>query len=55
MLLVAAACATTAWAGAGPLVQVSNTSPFANCTADDVEAAGTNFLTAVEPWIVVNQ
>jgi len=54
MLLVAAACSTTAWAGA--LVQVTGASPFTGCTADDVGGQpGTNYLhSEVEPWIVVN-
>jgi hypothetical protein len=48
-----------AWAGAfvaGPLVQVSGTSPFVGCTADDVAGQpGINFLhSEVEPWIDVN-
>jgi hypothetical protein len=40
----------------GPLVQVSGTSPFDNCTADDVAGqSGTNFPDSeVEPWIDVN-
>ncbi len=41
---------------AGPLVQVSGTSPFAACAADDVAGqTGTNFLhSEVEPWVDVN-
>ena len=41
---------------AGPLVQVSGTSPFAACTADDVPGqSGEVFLNSeVEPWIDVN-
>ena len=40
----------------GPLVQVSGTSPFNSCTADDVGGqSGTNFPDSeVEPWIAVN-
>jgi hypothetical protein len=40
----------------GPLVQVSGTSPFAGCTADDVAGqTGTVFPNSeVEPWIDVN-
>jgi hypothetical protein len=42
--------------GTGPLVQVSGTSPFAGCTADDVaRQSGEVFLNSeVEPWIDVN-
>jgi hypothetical protein len=48
-----------AWAGpyiAGPLVQVSGTSAFAGCTADNVAGqSGTVYLhSEVEPWIDVN-
>lgn len=41
---------------AGPLVQVSGTSPFLGCTADAVgDQSGTVFLNSeVEPWIDVN-
>jgi len=41
---------------AGSLVQVSGTSPFATCTADNVSSQpGTNFLNSeVEPWVDVN-
>ena len=41
---------------AGPLVQVSGTSAFLGCTADDIAAqSGTVFLNSeVEPWIDVN-
>jgi BNR repeat-like domain len=41
---------------ADPLVQVSDTSPFDDCTADDVAGqTGTNFPDSeVEPWIDVN-
>jgi hypothetical protein len=41
---------------AGPLVQVSGSSPFATCTADNVGGqSGTNYLNSeVEPWIDVN-
>ncbi|MGH8829080.1 MAG: sialidase family protein, partial [Jiangellaceae bacterium] len=41
---------------AGPLVQVSGTSAFLNCTADNIAAqSGTVFLNSeVEPWIDVN-
>jgi hypothetical protein len=41
---------------AGPLVQVSGTSPFDDCAADDVAGqSGTNFPDSeVEPWIDVN-
>jgi hypothetical protein len=40
----------------GPLVQVSSTSPFAGCIADDIGGqSGTVFLhSEVEPWIDVN-
>src|SRR5918995_4517176 len=40
----------------GPLTQVSDTSPFAGCTADDVGSqTGTVFPDSeVEPWIDVN-
>src|SRR3990170_1017863 len=40
----------------GGLVQVSGTSPFAGCTADNVGGqSGTNVLhSEVEPWIDVN-
>lgn len=35
----------------GPLVQVSDTSPFADCTADSGQS-GTNYLNSeVEPWV----
>ena len=49
----------TAFAGSfikGSLVQVSGTSPFATCTADNVaEQSGTNYLhSEVEPWLAVN-
>lgn len=52
---VAAATFTT-----GPLVQVSGTSPFASCTADNVAAqtanGGTLYLhSEVEPWLDVNR
>lgn len=59
LLVVAALALNPAWAAnftAGPLVQVSGTSPFAACTADNVAAqSGVNFLhSEVEPWIDVN-
>lgn len=48
-----------AWAGnftAGPLVQVSGSSAFSGCTADNVAGqSGTNFPDSeVEPWVDVN-
>lgn len=50
---------TLAWAGsftADPLVLVSEPSPFAPCTADNVAGQlGTNFPnSAVEPWVDIN-
>jgi hypothetical protein len=41
---------------AGPLVQVSGSSPFASCTADDAGSqSGTNYPNSeVEPWIDAN-
>jgi len=42
--------------GADPLVQVSGSSPFAGCTADDVgDQSGTLYPNSeVEPWVEVN-
>src|SRR5262245_26322611 len=50
------AAAASNFATVGPLVQVSGTSPFDSCTADDVDGqSGTNFPGGeVEPWIAVN-
>ncbi|MDQ3867725.1 MAG: exo-alpha-sialidase, partial [Actinomycetota bacterium] len=50
------AAAAAADLTAGPLVQVSGTSPFADCTADNIAAqSGTNYLNSeVEPWLDVN-
>src|SRR5262245_21130351 len=48
--------AASDFATVGPLAQVSGTSPFKSCTADDVAGqSGTNFPDSeVEPWIAVN-
>ena len=59
VLLVALVAPQTVLAGnytAGSLVQVSGTSPFAGCTADDLASqTGTVSLhSEVEPWIDVN-
>jgi len=59
LLVIAALALNPAWAAnftAGPLVQVSGTSPFVGCTADNVAGqSGQNFLhSEVEPWIDVN-
>jgi hypothetical protein len=65
MAIVAVAVAISLWAQpatasdfttVGPLTQVSGTSPFASCTADDVAGqTGTVFPNSeVEPWIDVN-
>jgi hypothetical protein len=59
LLLVLAGTTGTAIADdktAGPLVQVSGTSPFLDCTADGIaDQSGEVFLNSeVEPWIDVN-
>jgi hypothetical protein len=48
--------AATDFTQVGPLVQVSDTSPFSGCDADDIDGqSGTNFPNSeVEPWIDVN-
>ena len=59
ILALAAVGLSTVWAStftARPLTQVSGTSPFAACTADDVLGQpGRNFRNSeVEPWVDVN-
>jgi len=56
LALAIATTATAAGFTTGPLVQVSGTSPFAGCTADDLAGqTGTNFPNSeVEPWVDVN-
>ncbi len=57
-IAVVAVALTAVWAGPllGRLVQVSGTSPFASCTADNVNGqVGRNFPNSeVEPWVDVD-
>jgi hypothetical protein len=56
-VLAIAAGVSAATFTTGPLVQVSGTSPFAGCTADQVASqSGTVYLhSEVEPWLDVNR